>query len=109
MRSKKLGVAVPAITQRNFPLLGDDASFFRCTYLDSQKRQQPMYRLPKREATLMAMSYSHEISAQVDDKMQAVEKQLLARTALKLPQDYAEALMARLVLLRRIRASYGAV
>lgn len=55
-------------------------------------RKSKMYIFPKREATLMAMSYSHEISAQVYDKMEALEKQ--AQGPVQLPQTYAQALMA---------------
>lgn len=55
---------------------------------------QSIYRLPKREATLMAMSYSAEISAQVYDKMEALEKQLYAHPVVQIPQTYAEAMMA---------------
>lgn len=58
------------------------------------ERQQTIYRFPKREATLMAMSYSAEISAQVYDKMEALEKQLYARPVVQIPQTYAEAMMA---------------
>lgn len=38
-------------------------------------KQREIYRFPKREATLMAMSYSHEISAQVYDKMEALDEE----------------------------------
>lgn len=36
-------------------------------------KQNPMYRFPKREACLMAMSYSYELQAKVFDKMTALE------------------------------------
>lgn len=46
---------------------------FRSVYLDTTSRTLPCYRLPKREACLMAMSYSYEIQAQVFDHMTAME------------------------------------
>lgn len=36
-------------------------------------RQSPIYRLPKREACLMAMSYSYEMQAKVFDRMTELE------------------------------------
>lgn len=46
---------------------------FQAIYQDSYGRNQPMYRFPKREACLMAMSYSYELQAKVFDKMTALE------------------------------------
>lgn len=40
---------------------------------DSYGRLQPAYRFPKREACLMAMSYSYEIQAKVFDRMTELE------------------------------------
>lgn len=42
-------------------------------YIDDKGRVQPCYNLPKREACLMAMSYSYELQAQVFDHMTALE------------------------------------
>jgi hypothetical protein len=47
-----------------------------------------MYRFPKREASLMAMSYSYELQAKVFDKMTALE----AKPITQLPTTYIEAL-----------------
>lgn len=47
---------------------------------DSYGRLQPAYRFPKREATLMAMSYSYALQAAVYDHMTALENKLLQRT-----------------------------
>ena len=45
------------------------------TYLHSQNGQEyPCYRFPKREACLMAMSYSYELQAAVYDRMTALEE-----------------------------------
>lgn len=72
-------------------VLGDGAPKFNESYLNLQNKEQPMYRFPKREATLMAMSYSPTISAQIYDRMEALEKQVLASA--NVPLSFAEALM----------------
>lgn len=47
---------------------------FRDTYVNPQNGQTyPCYRFPKREACLMAMSYSYELQAKVYDRMTALE------------------------------------
>jgi phage antirepressor YoqD-like protein len=75
-------------------VLGTAEQKFLSCYKGGNGKELPMYVFPKREATLMAMSYSHEVSAQVYDKMDALEKEKLARTTVQIPQDYAEAMMA---------------
>ena len=54
---------------------------FRATYEipgpNNSKRSAPCYLLPKREACLMAMSYSYELSGQVFDAWQAAEQKIL--------------------------------
>lgn len=52
-------------------------------------RQSPIYRLPKREACLMAMSYSYELQAKVFDRMTDLEAKQ-AQPAI--PKNYADAL-----------------
>lgn len=42
-------------------------------YKDSTGRDLPCYRFPKREACLMAMSYSYELQATVFDRMTELE------------------------------------
>ena len=49
---------------------------FRSSYLAGNGEQRPCYRFPKREACLMAMSYSYELQAQVFDRMTAMEEAL---------------------------------
>ena len=49
---------------------------FRSSYLAGNGEQRPCYRLPKREACLMAMSYSYELQAQIFDRMTAMEEAL---------------------------------
>ena len=55
-------------------VLGDEvAGNFSCYYKASNGKQNPMYRLPKREACLMAMSYSYDLQAKVFDRMTELE------------------------------------
>lgn len=82
---------------------------FRDTYKHQQNGQTyPMYRFPKREACLMAMSYSYEIQAKVFDRMTALEDELKkvgpsgtaldklrTANALKLAEETAAKLCAR--------------
>jgi len=49
---------------------------FRTSFKDTYGRDQPGYCFPKREACLMAMSYSYELQAKVYDYMTALETQL---------------------------------
>lgn len=57
-------------------VLGKDAGNFSSIYKDSLNREKPCFRFPKREACLMAMSYSYELQAQVFDRMTAMEEEL---------------------------------
>lgn len=61
---------------------------------DSYGRLQPAYRFPKREATLMAMSYSYALQAAVYDHMTALEAKVAqpVQPTVALPQDYITAL-----------------
>ena len=52
-----------------------DGLNFKAIYKDSMNREKPCYRFPKREACLMAMSYSYDLQAKVYDKMTALEQQ----------------------------------
>lgn len=63
---------------------------FRSSYKDSMNRQKPCYRFPKREACLMAMSYSYDIQAKVFDRMTALEDAL--KGAPQIPQTLPQAL-----------------
>jgi hypothetical protein len=48
---------------------------FKDTYQHPQNKQTyPMYRFPKREACLMAMSYSYDLQAKVFDRMTELEQ-----------------------------------
>lgn len=57
-------------------VLGGGAGNFSDTYVHPQNGQTyPCYKFPKREACLMAMSYSYELQAKVFDRMTALETQ----------------------------------
>lgn len=64
---------------------------FRTPYKHPQNGQTYyIYRFPKREACLMAMSYSYELQARVYDKMTALEQQVQQQPAI--PQTLPDAL-----------------
>ncbi len=66
---------------------------FKDTYTNPQNGQTyQCYRFPKREACLMAMSYSYELQARVFDRMTELEAQAQALARLNIPQSYAEAM-----------------
>lgn len=46
---------------------------FSSDYIDNKGRSYPCFKFPKREACLMAMSYSYELQAQVFDHMTELE------------------------------------
>lgn len=55
---------------------------FSDTYIHHQNGQTyPCFKLPKREACLMAMSYSYELQAQIFDRMTAMEEALKAKNS----------------------------
>ena len=53
---------------------------FRSVYVDPTGRELPCYKFEKREACLMAMSYSYELQAQIFDRMTAMENALKEQT-----------------------------
>lgn len=72
-------------------VLGEGAGNFSDTYVHPQNKQvYPCYRFPKREACLMAMSYSYELQAKVFDRMTQLEEQ---RKATALP-DFTNPVVA---------------
>lgn len=74
-------------------VLGERAGYFSVTFNVSgpngATRKSPGYSFPKREACLMAMSYSYDLQAQVFDYMTELEN----KTAFKIPQTLSEALI----------------
>lgn len=70
----------PELTHANFlakvpKVLGEASHSFECNLPDGYGRPRRGYRFPKREACLMAMSYSYELQAKVFDRMTALEAQ----------------------------------
>jgi phage antirepressor YoqD-like protein len=57
-------------------VLKKDAGKFSDIYLDSMNRRQKCYRFAKREACLVAMSYSYDLQASVYDYMTELEQKL---------------------------------
>lgn len=73
-------------------VLGGGEGKFSDTYIHPQNRQTyPCYVFPKREACLMAMSYSYDLQAVVYDRMTELENQH------SLPTNYIEALEQLLI------------
>ncbi len=63
---------------------------FRDTYTNNQNGQiYPCYHFPKREACLMAMSYSYDLQAKVFDRMTALESGVVQFT---IPKTYSQAM-----------------
>lgn len=86
----------PELTHANFmakvpKVLGGERGLihFQDTYTHNQNGQKyPCYKFPKREACLMAMSYSYDLQAKVFDRMTELEQ----RDAPKVPRTLPEAL-----------------
>ena len=73
-------------------VLGGGVRNFSDTYVHEQNGQTyPCYRFPKREATLMAMSYSYALQAAVYDHMTALEAKV-AQPAFQVPATLSAAL-----------------
>lgn len=71
-------------------VLGADERKFSSVYKGGNHQMRPCYNFPKREACLMAMSYSYDIQAKVFDRMTALENKQTG--APQLPTSFAEAL-----------------
>ena len=83
----------PELTHADFlkkvpKVLNGGEGKFSSSYLNSQNKVQPCYHFPKREACLMAMSYSYELQAKVFDRMTELE----AKQNPKIPLTYIQAL-----------------
>ena len=72
-------------------VLGQDERKFSSVYLGGNGQERPCYRFPKREACLMAMSYSYELQAKVFDRMTELEGGA-AKPQHVIPQTLTEAL-----------------
>lgn len=67
-------------------VLGDQSPKFLGDYKD-KGRTYPCYYFPKREACLMAMSYSYELQAKVFDRMTALEAKAATKPAKRISKD----------------------
>lgn len=84
----------PELTHANFlakvpKVLGETSHSFECNLPDAYGRSRRGYRFPKREACLMAMSYSYDLQAKVFDRMTELEAMV---DQPKVPQTMPEAL-----------------
>ena len=77
-------------------VLGEEGSRnFSDTYTHPQNKQTyPCYVFQKREACLMAMSYSYDLQAEIYDRMTALEQQVVFQPQLPNFLDPAEAALA---------------
>lgn len=86
----------PTLTHKNLiakvpRVLGADQSAkFSADYLDTRSRIQKCFVFPKREACLIAMSYSYELQALVFDRMTALEDRERARSLPSNPKIVGE-------------------
>ena len=55
-------------------VLGESEPNFRSSYLARNNQERPCYMLPKREASLMVMSYGSKIQAKVYDHIKELEQ-----------------------------------
>jgi len=81
----------PELTHANFlakvaKVLPDTSHSFECDLPDTYGRSRKGYKFPKREACLMAMSYSYELQAVVYDRMTELEAQVVLPLAPVLPR-----------------------
>ena len=83
-------------------LNGDEANF-RSVYLGKNGQERPCYNFPKREACLMAMSYSYELQAKVFDRMTELE----AKQNPKIPLTYIQALEQLIEVEKQKEAALG--
>ena len=76
-------------------VLGGGCAEFSATYQHPQNKQiYTMYRFPKREACLMAMSYSYDIQAKVFDRMTALETKAIPTPTIPNFEDPYESALA---------------
>lgn len=78
-------------------VLGTDEGKFSHVYIDAKGEERPCYRFPKREACLMAMSYSYDLQAKVFDRMTVLEQQVAAPTVPAVRDPRTAALIDALV------------
>lgn len=93
-QAEKAGQEFTELLHKNFlakvpEVLDETSAKFLADLPDAYGRPRKGYIFPKREACLMAMSYSYELQAAVYDRMTALEEQARALT---MPRTLAESL-----------------
>lgn len=73
-------------------VLGADAPKFLGTHVYGNNNKRDIYLLPKREACLVAMSYSYTLQAKVFDRMCELEQANVKPQLPGVPQTFAQAL-----------------
>lgn len=58
---------------------------FRSSYVGGNGQERPCYNFPKREACLMAMSYSYDLQAKVFDRMTELETKAVPPAPVNIP------------------------
>lgn len=91
----------PGLEHKNFlakvmDVIGETSARFLADLPDGYGRPRRGYRFPKREACLMAMSYSYELQAKVFDRMTALETKPAELSRLDILQIAMEAEQGRL-------------
>lgn len=76
------------------PTVIDNAPNFRGVYIGGNGQERPCYNFPRREAMLMAMSYSYKLQATVYDAWQEAEAKVAAQAPVLFgaPTNYLDAL-----------------
>lgn len=122
-RAQAVGVSFPSygfaklehadFMKKVHTVLGERAGNFSATYQipgpNGSSRTAPGYRFPKREACLMAMSYSYELQAKVFDRMTALEQVMVQPAAIQVPQTLAQALRLAADQAEQIEAQKAAI
>lgn len=91
-------------------VLGGGAGKFSDTYIHPQNSQTyPCYKFPKREACLMAMSYSYDLQAKVFDRMTEMEEAVARPDPMAILSDPAALRMALLGYTETVIALEGKV
>lgn len=79
---------------KKVPFVIGNAGNFSSVYIGGNGQERPCYNFPRREAMLMAMSYSYKLQATVYDAWQEAEAKVVAQAPVLFgaPTNYLDAL-----------------